>query len=121
MDLFSFAEETRKQFELGLVSKELLKFLYINYNNKVNIDEFIPRALELFPKLNCGLCSVYLQHLLQKGILINGSFGHFSHSFLLVDDKVIDITADQYGGPRIYVGPLKHPWSTRPAKVKIIK
>lgn len=121
MDLISFAEETRKQFELGLVSKELLKYLYGSFNPKSNPDEFIPRALEIFPKLNCGISCLYLQHLLQKGIMINGSFGHYSHCFLVVDDQVMDITADQYGGPRVYVGPLKKPWSTRPAKVKIIK
>jgi hypothetical protein len=32
----------------------------------------------------------------------------------MIGEIVVDITADQFGGPAVYVGPLAEPWSTRP-------
>ena len=31
--------------------------------------------------------------------------------FLMIANEVIDTTADQLGGLRVYVGPLQDPWS----------
>jgi hypothetical protein len=102
----------RKLFETGLINDNLLIDLYNHYNKDVgNTNLFIKRAKDLFPKLNCGLASVYLQKLLGEGEVIGGKYKDQDHTFLLLKRMVIDITADQYGGPRVYIGPLKRPWA----------
>lgn len=56
--------------------------------------------------------TVYLNHLFSAGEIVNGKFKGNNHTFLLLDQNiVVDITADQYGGPRVYVGEMKLPWS----------
>jgi hypothetical protein len=84
--------------------------LYKQYNNIPQIDLFVRQAKELFPELNCGLASIYLKDKLKKGIIVQGTYAGENHTFLLINQIVIDITADQYGGPEVYVGPLEEPW-----------
>ena len=103
---------TRRNFEQRKIDKKILKELYLVYNPIENVDRFIERAETLFPKLNCGLASVYLKNVLGFGDVVNGSYENQKHTFLLADKKiVVDITSDQFGGPKVYVGPLKEPWS----------
>lgn len=101
----------RNQFEGGKVDKQLLRRLYQTYNPIKQIDLFLRNAINLFPRLNCGLTTVYIRHLLGKGEIVNGYYGENRHTFLLLDNNTIaDITADQYLGPKVYFGPLRAPW-----------
>ncbi len=109
--------ETRTLFENRQVNRQLLQALYRDYNQKVkNLNLFVKKAEELFPYLNCGLVTVYLKKLLKSGKIINGKYEDKNHTFLLITNPdnmefIIDITADQYGGPSMYVGPLQAPWT----------
>jgi hypothetical protein len=105
------ALRARKDFEKGNIDKNELRRLYLNYNPIKNINLFIKKAKKFFPKLNCGLASVYLKKLISDGKIIRGKYLNKNHTFLLLEDKIIvDITSDQYGGPKIYVGPIKYPY-----------
>lgn len=109
--------ETRILFENHEVNRQLLQNLYHDYNPGLeNLNLFVEKAEELFPYLNCGLATVYLREVLKIGRIINGNYEDNKHTFLLIEIDInkiliIDITADQYGGPSIYVGPLQAPWT----------
>ncbi len=111
MDVEKVAHNTRKKFESGNLDIELLNKLYQNYNPLKDVYGFIQMSLDIFPRLNCGLASVYLKHALKSGEVVNGKYGDHNHTFLLADNKIIDITSDQYGGPKVYFGPITAPWS----------
>ncbi len=84
--------------------------LYQKYQHIENIELFIERASVLFPTLNCGIASVYLEYVLGTGRVVQGKFNTHHHTFLFIDGiTVVDITADQYAGPVIYIGPLNVP------------
>lgn len=106
------AYRVRRKFERGTIPPFELAWLYDSYNPILDITRFISTAQEIFPRLSCGLASAYLQRLLQKGVVVHGTYKGHGHTFLLIDDHwIVDITADQFGGPKVYVGPLKSPWS----------
>lgn len=105
-------QQTRKQFEMGLADQELLIELYREYVDVGDTVQFVNKAKDIFPNGNCGLASLYLKKKL-GGEIVQGKYGKHNHTFLLVKDIVIDITADQFGGPRVYVGPLQPPWTLR--------
>jgi hypothetical protein len=109
--LYESARLARETFESGSISRELLARLYSEYNPGVEIDSFLDEAARLFPTLNCGLASVYLQYILGQGEIINGNHNGHNHTFLKIKDLIVDITADQFDGPEVYVGPLRAPWS----------
>ncbi len=102
--------QSRREFEMGTVNQELLLGLYRDYADVGDTLKFINKAKEIFPNGNCGLASLYLKENL-GGEVVQGKYGEHNHTFLLVDETVIDITADQFGGPKVYVGPLRLPWS----------
>lgn len=105
------AIQARKDFEGKKTDQKTLKKIYKEYNNLKDLDKFIYHSKKLFPKLNCGLASVYLKHKLKSGKIIQGFYKNNKHTFLsLQDNLILDITADQYGGPIIYLGPLEAPW-----------
>lgn len=107
----STAKRVRKEFENQAVDKKLLAELYRAYNQNVtNIDKFVDQAISLFPRLNCGLASVYMQHVLGEGEIVKGKYKDNHHTYLQIDGLIVDITADQFGGPSVYVSPLKFPW-----------
>ncbi len=110
MDILGLATKVRKQFESGEIEISRLAELYSEYNPTNGVENFVKKAINIFPSLNCGLACVYLKDILKEGEIINGKYGEHNHTFLMVDEQVIDITADQYGGPKVYVGPLKSPW-----------
>jgi hypothetical protein len=112
MEIINVAIKVRKYFETSSIPKNELASLYLKYNPLVkDIDNFIEQAFILFPALNCGLATVYLLAKLQKGKPINGKYQSYPHTFLLLErDTIVDITADQFGGPRVYVGQLQSPW-----------
>jgi hypothetical protein len=101
----------RKDFENGAISESILGELYANYNDINDTALFVRRAKKIFPNGNCGLATLYLREILAKGEVIQGSYAGEAHTYLLIDEQIIDITADQYGGPEVYVGPIISPWS----------
>ena len=105
------ALKARKKFKSGRIDKNKLALFYYRYNPISDTKTFVKRSRRLFPNLNCGLASLYLKDKLHVGEIIRGKYNGKNHTFLLIDDEVVvDITADQYGGPEVYVGPLKKPW-----------
>ncbi|HSW37746.1 MAG TPA: hypothetical protein VLG37_05280 [Candidatus Saccharimonadales bacterium] len=110
-NLIAEAEQARRLFEQRLAPTELLRDLYLSYNPSVEIDSFLERAARLFPRLNCGLTAVYLRHQLRMGEVRRGSYDGTRHTFVELGGLAIDITADQFGGPPVYVGPVRSPWS----------
>ena len=113
-DLLKIAIEARRKFETGKVKASILKNLYSRYNPLEDTDTFIQSSRKLFPKLNCGLTTLYLRELIGNGTVTKGKYKGINHTFLMIKGNIIvDITADQYGGPKIYVGPLKKPWEVK--------
>jgi|SRR3989344_510467 len=105
------AFKVRADFEAQRIDEDELKQLYQQYNPLENIDSFMKSAREMFPNLNCGLATVYLRRRFPDGKIVNGRYKNNNHTFLLLGDSVVvDITSDQYGGPKVYVGPLQSPW-----------
>lgn len=109
--LKAVAIEARREFELKEIDRDLLSELYLNYTRMHETEKFLCLAAKMFPRLNCGLASVYLRFKLGDGQIIRGKFRGHAHTFLQVEDLIVDITADQYGGPSIYVGPLTQAWT----------
>ncbi|MEK9167885.1 MAG: hypothetical protein AAB769_00945 [Patescibacteria group bacterium] len=102
----------RAQFETGLVNRYLLINIYNEYTDVGDTVSFVNKAKDIFPRGNCGIASLYLKKEL-GGEIVRGKYGKHNHTFLLIDNTVIDITADQFGGPEVYVGPLQHPWTLK--------
>lgn len=118
-EIESAAYAVRQEFEQSTVDPQLLAELYQTYHPIEDIDVFLQRAKSLFPALNCGIASVYMQHRLQAGTVLRGSYAGQPHTFLsLGEGAIADITADQYGGPAVYVGPLQPPWSAVSENIK---
>ncbi len=110
--LFEAAKKARLELESGEVDKKLLVRLYREYNPQVqDVESFISDGLEMFPRLCCGIASSYLKHALGGGEITVGTYNSENHTFLVLEESVIDITSDQYGGPSIYVGDITKPWS----------
>lgn len=104
-------QHARIQLQNRKVSKSLLSKLYQAYQPIDDVDRFIERSFALFPHLNCGIASVYLQHIVGRGTVVQGTYGTNNHTFLVLEDgTIVDITADQYGGPPVYIGSLQFPW-----------
>jgi hypothetical protein len=112
LSINKIANETRREFEAYTYDFKSLKRLYGKYAPEITkIDLFIDRATQLFPTGNCGLASLYLQNKLSSGRIVNGSYKKENHTFLFLEEEIlVDITADQFGGPKIYIGKLKYPW-----------
>ena len=111
MDLNNKIKNIRSNFENGSVPDNILITLYSEYNKEVDSNIFVTKSKSIFPKLNCGLATLYIQKELGEGKIVKGSYMGNPHTFLMLDnEQVIDITADQYGGPEIYIGKIKQPW-----------
>ena len=111
------ADEVRVEFELRRVDLDLLSLLYREFAVVTDMYNFLKAAQKQFPIANSGLAGVYLQSIL-GGELVGGYYKQIPHTFLFLDEKlVVDITADQFGGPRVYVGPLTYPYTTRREKI----
>ena len=111
-DISTTVQAMREDFEQGHIDMPKLKLLYLRYNPIPDIDGFFRRAQTKFPECNCGIATLYLQDRLLIGDVVHGTYAGRGHTFLLIDGKtVVDITADQFGGPPVYIGPLQCPWS----------
>jgi len=111
VEIERIATKIRKEFENREIDYHLMKKLYLEYNPLADIDQFLDKSRKLFPRLNCGLASVCLKKIIGKGDVVPGKYGKNNHTFLLLGEVVVDITSDQYRGPKVYVGPLRNPWS----------
>jgi hypothetical protein len=122
MSIGSFVEtvhQARYDFELDRISHDLLANLYAGYNPDVDAELFVNEAMRIFPTGSCGLAAVYLQHFYGEGEVRYGKYAGKGHTvlnlgslFVAKSEFVIaDITCDQNGGPKVYVGKLKEPWS----------
>jgi hypothetical protein len=111
-EITAIASKVRREFEQKKIPRNKLKGIYLSYNPSIeDINYFVSDAERLFPNLNCGLASVYLKFVLGFGEIVKGSYSGIGHTFLLIqDNNIIDVTADQFGGPKVYVGQLKDPW-----------
>jgi hypothetical protein len=113
--LLDAAMDARRAFAHGECDRLLLADLYQAYNPVPEVDLFVRRALEMFPRLCCGLASAYLRHRLGGGVVTRGSYGGEPHTFLFDGDAIVDVTADQFGGPGVYVGRCLPPWQVDPS------
>lgn len=114
VELQKLAERARRDFEAGSIARPLLRRLYSAYNSEIKeLDIFLDGASELFPRGNCGLASTYLKEMTGEGEVIQGEYGNEPHTFLVINGRVMDITADQFDGPAVYVGELTEPWKLR--------
>ncbi len=104
------AQQTRRQFELKSTDTGLLINLYREYADVGDTARFVSKARDIFPIGNCGIASLLLKEKL-GGEIVRGKYREQRHTFLVVDSIIVDITADQFGGPKVYVGPLRPPWS----------
>jgi len=111
MDLSKKIKGIRSNFERWSIPDNVLVSLYSEYNKEVDNNIFVTKSKNMFPKLNCGLASLYIQKELGEGKIVKGSYMGNPHTFLMLgSEQIIDITADQYGGPKIYIGKIKQPW-----------
>jgi hypothetical protein len=109
------AHETRAEFEAWTVPVPELKEWYQAYNPVGDINRFFRWAEKHFPMGGCGLATLLLQHKLAAGRILRGSYAGQNHTLLGLPEQLgVDITADQYGGPKVYFGKIEPPWSTRP-------
>ncbi len=109
---FSVISHVRSLFEQRYINPCLLANLYMDYNPIPEINLFITKSQSLFPRLNCGIASLYLKYILGEGDVVQGTYAGQVHTYLRLRGKIIvDITADQFEGPRIYRGAEEHPWS----------
>ena len=105
------AREVRLEFEIGTTDVDILSDLYRGYAVVGDIAAFLRKAMVLFPAGNGSLASLYLQSVL-GGEVRRGWYKSENHTFLVLEEKiVVDITADQHGGPPVYVGPLRYPYT----------
>ena len=109
------AERVREIFEkkkLRPRSREVIKRRLSRLPlEESRIDEMINKAVEQFPREACIIASLYLNiRLRHRGLIVIGSYQEKPHTYIVLDGVIVDITADQFGGPRVYVGPIKEPW-----------
>ncbi len=108
----NIAVHARELFDAQQIDTARLASLYQKYHFLEDITKFVAKGMKSFPHLCCGLASVYLREEIGFGQVVYGKYHSRRHSFLLIDGRlVIDITADQFGGPRVYVDALRLPWS----------
>jgi len=109
-NILNLAQEVRSCFERHEIPKEALARAYGAYSPGIDAILFVDEADKMFPALNCGIASVYLQTVL-GGKVVQGKYRYHPHTFLLLAGiTALDITADQYGGPSVYYGELTYPW-----------
>ena len=70
----------------------------------------------------CGMVSYALQGFLSlyevETKLVSLNFAEINHMFLqLPDGRIIDATADQFGLPPVYIGPMPLLYTTRKARL----
>lgn len=109
-EIADIAIEARLEFIHKTINQRLLSALY-RYHFPINpIHPHLPRLLQEFPNNGAQLATTYLQYIF-GGEITKGQYERHNHYFLTLPRNVIvDITADQFGGPEIFVGKIRPPW-----------
>jgi hypothetical protein len=100
-------------FEERRAPRQLLADLYGRYQPEIrDIQSFLEVAEQIFPRLNCGLATVYLAHVWAgSSEIIRGAYNNQPHTYLKIGQTIVDITADQFEhGPAVYFGPPNSVW-----------
>ena len=109
------ALQARSDFEKCIVSKDLMRELSISSDPALQhvFDRYFDDTIQKFPRGNCRLAAIYLKHLAGFGHVAEGTYGGNYHRFWAGEEGelIADITADQFGGPKVYVGRVVAPWS----------
>lgn len=129
--ILRIAERTRHDFEIGAITvPHLTKVALINRPdiNKTELEYLqvgTRNAVANFPDEACQVATDELRHRLGFGKIIDGSYvvtepgGRkevVRHEFLdlgktdIAEKTIGDISADQFGGPSVYVGEWREPW-----------
>lgn len=118
------AGKLRTELELGqynpLVAAETMRSFLQNSSDSTPIaDEKMSTFLKSFPRDCCDVATILLIDRVGEGEFVPGVFYSRprvfkGHAFLQLGGVIADITADQFGGPRVYVGDLVLPWSIKP-------
>ncbi|HVV67264.1 MAG TPA: hypothetical protein VHB72_04330 [Candidatus Saccharimonadales bacterium] len=114
-EVYRVAKEVREGFEQRSFDPEVVWARYCSWVPDArhwDRGKFLDLANTSFPLGCCGLASAFLSKEVDVGY---GQPEHiyyksYPHTVLLGDIAMVDITADQFGGPRIYVGPMVDPW-----------
>lgn len=119
------ATAARLEWEMRAVDWDKLQELYRKWVEEfgnvghqialslVGLPRMIANAQSTFPKGCCGMASCLLASRIPNAQLVHGLYEcpqQEPHTWVMVDDLVLDITADQFGGPPVYIGPLEKPW-----------
>jgi hypothetical protein len=113
-EVFETGARVRAEFDRWAIDEDVLRWLYPAWNPGMltaDFDDYLRRARESFPTGCCGLASVYLMYELKTGEPEHGRYDETGHTVLKwAHQRIADITADQFGGPEVYVGPPDYPW-----------
>ncbi len=112
-EILNIVSQTRNAFEDGSIDSSLLKARFgIWYPGVANIQEYIDGARDDFPNGCCSMASAYLREEIGAGQIKYGRYNGYGHTVLKLSKfEIVDITADQFGGPDVYYGSLEHPWT----------
>lgn len=120
--LMSEALAVREMLSTKSYDKDEIVHLTQNFYSKSN-PEHIQRSVEAclpnFPRGCCDFASLLLQDRIQDGEVTTGVYykrprAFDAHAFLQLGGILCDLTADQFGGPRIYIGEFVLPWALKP-------
>lgn len=80
------------------------------------VDKLMETAKRLFPTGCCGLASCLVAAEIPDAKVVTGAYVHDGeerpHTWVEYESMVVDVTADQFGGPRVYVGEKTSEWVT---------
>lgn len=112
-EILEIATDVRRSFEEQSLDYELLAERFQLWFPKVEDPAYYAEQAKTdFPKGCCGLASAYLRSEIGEGAIIYGRYQDMGHLVLKMSrNKIVDITADQFGGPAVYVGQLQYPWT----------
>ncbi len=120
------ARAVREMFETGRYDpsevSELVQTYWTNRGSQRDSEQLrssIESCMPNFPRGWCDIASVVLMHRLGEGELLTGVYYKSprvfdSHAVLSVGGAICDMTADQFGGPKLYVGEFVLPWTRTP-------
>ena len=131
-EIMPIAIQARRDFDNKSVDVQYLKSLvekhlpYIAENYKDGLTQWIEQSVANFPIDCCEIGAAVLLDRVGEGEIAHGRYEREpigphnirkSHTFWTQAETpgktalMADITADQYGGPPIFVGSLKRPWT----------
>ncbi len=109
-EIAEMAVDTRLELINRSVDMRLLAILHKQHFPLHQIRDILPQILQDFPQNNSTIATSYLQFIM-GGDVTRGQYEHHPHFYLTLPRNVIvDITADQFGGPEVFVGKIRSPW-----------